>query len=136
MADLKFKPIDHPSDVGIIAYGKTREELFENAAFGMFSLMANLDKVAPKQKLGIKIKGEDPENLLINWLNELIFNEDARKMLFKEFKIKKLTDKSLEAEVAGEKIDLNVHDLHRPIKAATYNQLQLGPDQVKIIFDV
>jgi SHS2 domain-containing protein len=136
MADLKFKPIDHPSDVGIIAYGKTREELFENAAFGMFSLMANLDKVAPKQKLEIKIKGEDPENLLINWLNELIFNEDARKMLFKEFKVKKLTDKSLEAEVAGEKIDLNVHDLHRPIKAATYNQLQLGADQVKIIFDV
>lgn len=136
MADLKFKPIDHPSDVGIIAYGKTREELFENAAFGMFSLMANLDKVVPKQKLEIKIKGEDPENLLINWLNELIFNEDARKMLFKEFKVKKLTDKSLEAEVAGEKIDLNVHDLHRPIKAATYNQLQLGADQVKIIFDV
>lgn len=136
MVDLKFKPIEHPSDVGIIAYGKTKEELFENAAFGMFSLMADLDKVSPKMKLEIKVEAQDQESLLISWLNELIFNEDAHKMLFKEFKIKKLTETQLEAEVSGEKIDLNIHDLYRPIKAATYNQLHIGPNEAKIIFDV
>lgn len=136
MADLRFKPIEHPSDVGIIAYGKTPQELFENAAYGMFSLMADLDKVSPKKKVGIKVEAQDRESLLINWLNELIFNEDAHKMLFKEFKINKLTDTRLEAEVRGEKIDLNIHDVHRPIKAATYNQLQIGPNQAKIVFDV
>ncbi len=136
MADLKFKPFEHPSDVGIIAYGKTREELFENAAFGMFSLMADLNKVSAKKKVEIKVEAEDQEELLINWLNELIFNEDAHKMLFKEFKLIKLTDTLLEAEVHGEKIDLNIHDMYRPIKAATYNQLQIGKDQAKIVFDV
>jgi len=136
MAVLKFKLIDHPSDVGIIACGKTREEIFENAAYGMFASMANLDKVAPKQKFEIKATGEDLESLLVNWLNELLFNEDAKKVLFKEFKIREMTDTSLKAEVWGEKINLNVHELHRPIKAATYNQLQIGKNQAKIVFDV
>lgn len=133
---LRFKPLDHPSDVGIIAYGKSKKEIFENAAYGMFSLMADLEKVSPKEKLEIKVEAEDPESLLINWLNELIFNEDSKKMLFREFKIETLTDTRLEATVGGEKINLNIHALYRPVKAATYNQLQIGPNQAKIVFDV
>jgi SHS2 domain-containing protein len=136
MADLRFKPIDHPSDVGIIAYGKTPQEIFENAALGMFSLMADLDKVEPKQTLRLRVEGEDLESLLVNWLNELIFNEDAKKMLFKDFKIVKLTNTELEAEVAGEKINLGLHDIYRPIKAATYNQLEIHSHWAKVIFDV
>ncbi|MGB9612816.1 MAG: archease [Candidatus Margulisiibacteriota bacterium] len=136
MADLRFKPIEHPSDVGIIAYGKNLKEIFENAAYGMFSLMADLDKVEPKQSLKIKVEAEDQESLLVNWLNELIFNEDAKKMIFKDFKITKLTDRELEAEVRGEKINLDVHDLYRPVKAATYNQLEIRENCAKIIFDV
>jgi SHS2 domain-containing protein len=136
MADSRFKPIDHPSDVGIIAFGKTRQEIFENAALGMFSLMAELKDISPKERLEIKVKAEDPESLLVNWLNELIFNEDAKKMLFKEFKIKKLSDTELVATVSGEKINPDLHLLYRPIKAATYNQLQISKDQARIVFDV
>jgi len=133
---LRFKSLDHPSDVGIIAYGKSKKEIFENAAYGMFSVMVDLKKVKAMQSLDLKISGEDPESLMVNWLNELIYYEDAKKMLFKEFKITKLTDTQLEAVVSGEKIDLNRHSLSRPVKAATYNQLQIGPNQAKIVFDV
>lgn len=136
MAALRFKPLDHPSDVGIIAYGKTQKEIFENAAYGMFSLMADLDQVETKNDFEIKAEGDDPESLLINWLNELIFYEDSKKILLKEFKIKKLTDKNLEATVSGEKIDVEKHIIYRPVKAATYNQLQISKDQARIVFDV
>ena len=136
MADLKFRSLDHPSDVGITAYGKDQKEIFENSALGMFSLMADLDRVESKKVFEIKVEGDDPESLLINWLNELIFYEDGKKILLKDFKINKLTDTRLEAEVAGEKIDMNKHFLYRPIKAATYNQLQISKNQAKIVFDV
>lgn len=132
----RFEIIDHPSDIGIVAFGKDRKELFENAAYGMFSLMADLSKVSTKQKLDIQVKGDDPEDLLVNWLNELIFNEDAKKMLFNVFRIKKMTGTELEAEVEGERIDPKTHEIHRPIKAATFSQLQIGTNQAKIIFDV
>ena len=136
MAALKFKILDHPSDVGIIAFGKDPKEIFENAAFGMFSLMADLDRVESKENFKIKIEGDDPESLLVNWLNELIFYEDGKKILLKAFKIEKLTGENLEATVTGEKIDMDRHFIYRPIKAATYNQLQISPNQAKIIFDV
>jgi len=132
----RFESLDHPSDIGIIAYGKNRKEIFENAAYGMFSLMADLSRAENRQSIEIKVKGNDPESLLINWLNELIYHEDAQKMIFCEFKVKKLTDSELEAVIYGEKIDPARHLFSRPIKAATYNQLRLKENQAKIVFDV
>jgi SHS2 domain-containing protein len=136
MADSRYKPLDHPSDVGIIAYGNDRKEIFENAAYGMFSLMADLDRVEAKKAFKISAEGDDAESLLINWLNELIFYEDSKKVLLKDFNIKLLTETQLEAEASGETIDRNRHFIYRPIKAATYNQLQISQNQAKIVFDV
>lgn len=136
MAGLRFKPLDHPSDVGIIAYGKTTKELFENAAFGLFSLMADLETVVPKQMIMLSAKGDDQGTLMVNWLNELIYLADAKKLLLRKFSVKKLSDTLLEAEVWGEKIDLARHSLTRSVKAATYNQLQIVPGEAKIVFDV
>ncbi|MFH1347594.1 MAG: archease [Candidatus Margulisiibacteriota bacterium] len=132
----RYKPLEHPSDIGIIAFGNSKEEIFQNAAFGMFSLMADLDRAENKEKYNIKVKGDDLDSLLINWLNELIFYEDSKKVLLKEFKIKSMSDTALEAEVSGEKINLDKHFIYRPVKAATYNQLQIEQNQAKIIFDV
>jgi SHS2 domain-containing protein len=132
----RFKPLAHPSDVGILVFGKSQKEIFENAALGMFSLMADLKRVESKEGFMIKVKGDDLESLLINWLNELIFYEESKKVLLKEFKIKKMSKKQLEASVSGESIDLDKHFIYRPIKAATYNQLQISKNQAKIIFDV
>ncbi len=136
MAVLRYKPLDHPSDIGIIAYGRDQREIFENAAYGMFSLMAELNQIEPKESFSIKVNGDDFESLLINWLNELIFFEDSKKILLKEFKINKLTKTEIEAQVKGEKINPDKHSLYRPVKAATYNQLQISKNQARIIFDV
>jgi protein archease len=136
MAPLRFKTLEHPSDVGLIALGKDHKEIFSNAAYGMFSLMADLGRVENKQSFKLKVTATDLESLLINWLNELIFYEESKKVLLNDFKIKKLSNKNIEAEVAGETINLDKHFVYRPSKAATYNQLQITPNQATIIFDV
>jgi SHS2 domain-containing protein len=136
MAASRFKQIEHPSDVGIIAFGKNHQELFENAAFGMFSLMADLSRVDTKEKIVVKVSADDPETLLVNWLNELIYLEDAKKIVFSKFTITRLTRTELAATIAGDYIDLDRHAFQRPVKAVTFSQLQLGANQAKIIFDV
>ena len=136
MAVLRFKQIDHPSDVGIIAYGKDRKEIFENAAYGMFSIIADLNTVEAAQSLKVKVEANDPEELLVNWLNELLYIFETKKMLCKEFRIKKMDNKKLEAEVIGEEINPARQTLYSAIKAATYNQLQIGENQAKIVFDI
>lgn len=132
----RFEIIEHPSDVGIIVHGENYKETFENAAFGMFSLMAELSDIEIKDSFEINVKGEDREELFINWLNELIFLEDTKHVLLKDFNIYKLTEKELKAHVIGEHIKENLHELHRPIKAATYNQLEVKEKKAKVIFDV
>lgn len=132
----RFGLVEHPSDIGILAYGSNYKETFENAAFGMFSAMAELSDVLPQKSFEVKVKGEDREELLINFLNELIFLMDAKKMLFCDFKIYHLTDKELKAHVSGALIQVGLTELHRPIKAATFNQLEVREKKVKVIFDV
>lgn len=132
----RFEMIDHPSDVGLMVYGGSYKEIFENAALGMFSLMAEIQEIEAKETLELAVTGEDREELFINWLNELIFLEDSRHLLLKEFDVYQLTNKELKARVKGEHIKDNLHELHRPIKAATYNQLEVMEKRAKVIFDV
>jgi len=136
MAALRFKPLEHPSDIGIVAFGKNPKEIFENAGFGLFSLIGDLSNVEGKECFRIKVEGNDQEALLINWLNELLFYYDTKSVLIKDFKINQLSNLRLEAEVRGEKIDLDKHTVYQSVKAATYNQLQIGKNQATIVFDV
>ncbi|GAI72503.1 unnamed protein product, partial [marine sediment metagenome] len=71
----KYKYIDHLSDIGIEFYGKKLEELFENAAVGMFSIMCDLKLVKPQEKRNIKISQKDScyEDLLVLWLERLLY---------------------------------------------------------------
>ncbi|MBI5699190.1 archease [Candidatus Saganbacteria bacterium] len=132
----RFEIISHPSDVGLMVYGGSYQEVFQNAALGMFSLMAEIKEIETKETLEIAVAGEDREELFINWLNELIFLEDSKHLLLNEFEVYWLTDKALKARVKGEQIKNNLHELHRPIKAATYNQLEVLEKRAKVIFDV
>ncbi len=136
----RFEPIDHPSDIGIVAYGKSLSEVFANAAFGMFSLMADLTKVSAKTEFEVEAASDDRESLLVNWLNELLFIEDTKHVLFSSFKIKSLSDKELKGSASGEKIDISRHKIGKSIKAATYNQLKIWQEEdiwkARIVFDV
>ena len=136
----RFEVTDHPSDIGIIAYGSDLASLFANAAFGMFSLMSDPSKVKPKVRFEVEASGEDRESLLVNWLNELIFLEDTKKVILSEFKILDLKDKSLKASVSGEAMEKGGVSVARPVKAATYNQLKISEENgrlsARVIFDV
>lgn len=153
----RFKVIEHTADIGIRVSGKTLEELFENAAYGMFAQLTDIDKVQPKEKITVKVQGYDQESLLVNWLNELLYLSATKKMFFSQFKIKSISAKVAEEEspqraqkteepmrllswVRGEKIDCKKHLCHLEIKAATYHNLKItrGKEgyRTTIIFDV
>ena len=141
MENRRYSVIDHTADIGIEAYGKNLKELFRNAAFGMFDLMVELKGVGVGKKVTIKLKAPDKEELLISWLSELLYYfAGPSKILLKDFIIKKLEEKSLEAEACGEQLDLSRHQIKMEIKGVTYHQLKierLGSQwQCRVIFDV
>jgi SHS2 domain-containing protein len=146
---VKYKIVDHLSDAKLKVYGKNINELFENAAEGMFSVITNLDNVKKsiKKEIKIDLKGETGyEDFLIAWLEKLLYLCEVDGLLFSYFKVRDLknsgNEKTVSAIVKGEKINLEKHEILMQIKAPTYHGLRIKQDKktgiynAEIIFDV
>lgn len=134
----KFELIEHTADMGLAAYGKSLEEAFANAAYGMFSIIAELDNVKEVESRRVEISEDDMESLLFEWLNSLLYYFDVAMLLFKRFDIIEFGEGSLVAECHGEKYDPARHQLKTGVKSATYHMLEVDREKnrVRVIFDV
>jgi SHS2 domain-containing protein len=134
----RYKLIEHTADTGLIAYGKNLPEAFGNAAYGMFSIIAELDNVRETESRRIDVSGDDPESLLFEWLNRLLYYFDVDMLLFKRFEVKLLAENRLKAICHGEKYDPLRHRLKTGIKSATYHMLRVDGEknEVQVILDV
>src|SRR2546427_11618411 len=61
---VRYEEIEHTADVGIRAYGSTLDELFANAAEGMFSLVADLGSVKAVGEFQVRVRAEGPRTLM------------------------------------------------------------------------
>ncbi len=132
-----FEVIDHTADIGLAAYGRDLREAFANMAYGMFSLIAELEEVDEKTSREVEVSADDREALLVRWLNELLYLFDVENIIFKRFDITDLEEDRLKAMVYGEKVNPERHHLKAGIKAATYHMLKIEKGfRVQVIFDV
>jgi SHS2 domain-containing protein len=134
-----FEIIDHTADIGLRVYGMGLEEIFVNAASGLFSLITDLKEITPVVSRQVSVTAADSEELLIRWLNELIYIFETGHLVFSCFDIEELNQQSLKASCRGQKIDRNTR-ICREIKAATYHMLSIRHLdtglEANIIFDV
>ncbi|MDO8055601.1 MAG: archease [Candidatus Hermodarchaeota archaeon] len=80
-------PDEITSDQMFRAYGKTLQEVFINAAKAMFGVMYDLNEVQIETSIQIKAEGETLENLLYNWLSNLLIEFEVEGVFFKDFTI-------------------------------------------------
>jgi len=135
----RFEFIDHTADIGIAAYGADLKEAFSNAAYALFSLMVDLEDVGAAICHEVEVIAEDRMDLLVAWLNELIYLFETENMLFKSFEIGELTETRLRSSCYGEKIDPERHKIKTAVKAATYHMLKIEEGdgfRVQVLFDI
>ncbi len=134
-----FEILDHTADIGIIAYGADLKQAFANAARGLFSLITDLDAVEEVLHRDAELTGPDEESLLVEWLNELIYQFDTEGIIFKRFDIIQLDNTRLKARGYGEKVDKSKHKIKIGVKAATYHMLKVDKGdggRVQVLFDI
>ena len=134
-----FEILDHTADVGIIAYGADMKQAFANAGRALFSLITELDDVEEVLHRDAELTATDEESLLVEWLNELIYQFDTEGIIFKRFDISQLDNTRLKARGYGEKVDKSKHRLKVEVKAATYHMLKVEKNdgyQVQVLFDI
>jgi len=134
----RFRLIEHTADVGLVAYGRTLAEAFANAAYGLFSIIAELKTVKETESRQLDLSEEDLEALLFEWLNRLIYFFDVEMLLFKRFEVRDFDGHGLKATCYGEKYDPSRHQIKTGVKSATYHMLKVDREknQVQVIFDV
>ena len=135
-----YELIDHTADVGIKAYGKKLSEAFENAAHGMFDIITDNSKIENIGQYNIELEADDLEQLLVDWLSELLFLNSAKNLVFGFFKVE-LDEKNnkLSGRVFGEKFNISKHKAGAEIKAVTYHMLKVRkkrPYNVQVLFDI
>jgi SHS2 domain-containing protein len=117
-----FEILEHPADVGFLAYGATLEELFVNSALAMISLACDLENVRETEKRKIEASGEDVESLLYSWLAEVLAVSDAERLILRRANVTFLTEGRVRGTVYGEPIDRTRHKTGVAIKAVTLHQ--------------
>ena len=136
-----FEYIDHTGDLGIRVRGKTLQELFSNAAHALFDTVAVLDTINPVSQFQIDVRAETVAELMVAWLDELIFRHEVDEVFFKHVDILKLSETSLSAYAYGELVDFTKHVVYTEIKSVTYHQLSVNQSSdgtwiAQVIFDL
>lgn len=136
-----YQIIEHTADLALCIQGEDLSGLFTNAALALFEISAvkiPSSKPPKKESISITQKAGTPDELFINWLNELLSLSATRELVFTEFKIDKISEKALEATAIGE--DISGYKINKEIKAATYSDLKIentGSNwQAEVILDV
>jgi SHS2 domain-containing protein len=115
------------ADAAFEVEGKTLEELFRDAAIATFEVMADTGTVKPEVTRKIELENEGVDNLLFDWLSELVYLKDAESLIFRRFDvdIRKNDAYKLKATVSGEPINQRKHSLRSDVKAVTYHMFEV-----------
>lgn len=133
------------ADVAFQAWGKSIEEMFVEAAEATMNVMVEeLAAIERRETVSLVMENGDLDMLLFDFLGELVYLKDARRLLLRVFNLAiTSSDGLLELAVTltGEKIDPSRHQLNVDIKAVTLHlfevsQTDSGEWQATIVLDV
>jgi SHS2 domain-containing protein len=130
-----FREIEHTADWELEAWGPDLASLLEQAARGMYALSGVHIQDESWQERSFTLEASDPEGLLVRFLSELLYFEEAEGLAFDRFELQ-VQPNQLKAHLEGAPIA----GLGKEIKAVTYHNLKIQATDrslsVRIVFDV
>jgi len=106
--------------------GNTREQVFENAAYALTDLITETDSLQGAHNRQLVVTGEDQNDLMMNWLREILYLWHGREILVKRASIRQLSEVRLTADLSYEVYKPGKHEIKNEVKAVTYHQLDVN----------
>jgi SHS2 domain-containing protein len=136
----RYEFVDHTGDLGVRVFGESLPRLFEQAAEALTFILTDPEAIQIKETRKLLLEAKTDEELLITWLNELVYLFDTEGLLFKAYDVLSIHDHRLEALARGEIYVEGRHPIKTTVKAATYHQLKIehprGVWTAQVIFDL
>lgn len=135
-----YKILPHTSEVGLWIGAATYKAFYRNAARGLLEIWGLKDtRGSVRSRTNISLRAVTPEELLVDWLNELIYLVHTRRVVPRVIRFDKAGAAVLNAQVAGPRLEDGTVPAAE-IKAATYHGLKVsrrgGLFTARVILDV
>jgi tRNA nucleotidyltransferase (CCA-adding enzyme) len=119
-----WEHFEHEADIGIRGIAPTLAQAFEQAAVAMTAVMTNPDRVSVSKAVAIRCEAPDTELLLVNWINELVYEMAVSHLVFNRYQVN-IDNGKLSATAFGEAVDRQKHQPAVEIKGATFTELRV-----------
>lgn len=133
-----FEIVDHTADIGVRVSAPDLEGLFADSAAGMFHVICEGSATGWDAQHRIELTAPDLEDLLVDWLSELLYLFEVRKFVFREAEFESLGETGLAATVRG--VNFRGELVGAEIKAVTYHMIDIrretGGYEVTVYFDL
>lgn len=115
-----YRIVGHTSEVALELAASEEAGLYEAAAEGLLALY-RLDPAAASERREVRLEPQPAEDLLVAWLNELIYLVGTKRWAYARARVEKDPEGGLTAELAGGPLGERRPALE--IKAATFGGL-------------
>jgi len=138
MESQGYRFLDHTADIAVEAWAPSQEALLIEAARALIDVVTEGARIPETSDTSVEVDAADPEDRLVQWLNEVLWLAVGRGFLLSNAEIT-LRDGGLTARVQGQ-ADAPER-MENEVKSATYHGLRLartdaGGYVARVVLDV
>jgi SHS2 domain-containing protein len=135
-----FAFFDHAADVGIELEADSLQDLFATAASALMKWMGPAPECTASICERVHLEADDLEDLLVRWLQELLFLFYKRRCYWHEMAALEVSGCTMDAAIVGSVWDEATPCRFQEVKAVTYHQIEVreleGSWKARVILDI
>lgn len=120
-----YRLLEHTADMGIEARADSCTSVMEEMARGLVMMLFGDSPASASVVKKIQLNAENPAELMVAWLNEIVYWCERDNLVPAQLKIDTLIDGELRSTLSGEPFNPQRHHVEREVKAVTYHQVCL-----------
>ena len=131
----KFEPFDAYKEFGTIGLkvnADEQQQIFDYAAQGMLKMMFNVTEIRESEKIKISVQGASKEELLVNFLNEILQQINEQEKAIASVQILSFDPLHLKAVLSGENFNRNKHPKKGNIKRVSFQNVEIKKTAVEV----
>lgn len=124
----KFEPFDQYKEFASIGFKVNADELeqvYDYAAQGLLKMLFDLTRIREQEKIKISVQGDSKEELLVNFLNEILKQINEQEKAIAVVKILSFTPTRIKAELSGENYNRHQHTKKGQVKRISFQNLEI-----------
>jgi SHS2 domain-containing protein len=140
---MAYRFIEHTADLGVEIEASSFEGLLADGLLALTDALTDVEGVSVELELPVDLRAPSREDLLVEWLSELVYLFDTKSVLLCQADLEVVGEPGgwhLRGTVRGERYDPDRHEIKTLIKAITYHQLEVSSSargwSARVIFDL